>query len=376
MSFIILNGKKSSLIKGLLIQSLPPIIKPLIRTKTETIDGRDGDITRKLGYSAYDKQMSIGLFGDYDINEVIQYFDSEGIVIFSNEPDKFYKYKILQQINFEALLRFRTATVTFHCQPFKYSAVDESVYLTTNVIDINGFSQTLNEVSCETTRKQWAYSTPLDLRHVRINGVPTVQTEFFVPIQKVIGGYPHSASLDLIVGYDTNYFPLFPDTISVRLIRDNPTDFDSFGFGKIDLDPYVENKITGTLLNDYNYIWIQLQPDTRYKIDLYFWLYDTEIDHFDVWNKGNIESRPKLTIYGKNNITLKRNGTSLFDIALGNEEYIVIDGEEMNAYKGTTLKNRLVTGDYNNLTLRTGHNTFKWTGDVTAIKVENESRWI
>ena len=72
MNYCILNGKKSTLIKGLLIQSLPPISKPLMRTQIDEIDGRDGDIVTKLGYSAYNKEMSIGLFGDYDIDEVIE----------------------------------------------------------------------------------------------------------------------------------------------------------------------------------------------------------------------------------------------------------------------------------------------------------------
>lgn len=127
MNYCILNGKKSTLIKGLLIQSLPIITKPMMRTNIETVDGRDGDIVTKLGYAAYDKTMSIGLFGDYDIDEVIEYFSTEGTVIFSNEPDKYYKYQILNQIDFTRLSRFKTATVTFHVQPFKYSAVDESV---------------------------------------------------------------------------------------------------------------------------------------------------------------------------------------------------------------------------------------------------------
>lgn len=127
MNYCILNGKKSTLIKGLLIQSLPIITKPMMRTNIETVDGRDGDIVTKLGYAAYDKTMSIGLFGDYDIDEVIEYFSSEGTVIFSNEPDKYYKYQILNQIDFTRLSRFKTATVTFHVQPFKYSAVDEMV---------------------------------------------------------------------------------------------------------------------------------------------------------------------------------------------------------------------------------------------------------
>lgn len=125
MNYITLNGKRSLLIKGLLISELPPITKPLVRTKIEEVDGRDGDIVTKLGYAAYDKKMSIGLFGDFNIDDIIEYFDSEGEVIFSNEPDKFYRYKILNQIDFERLIRFRTATVVFHVQPFKYSAVDD-----------------------------------------------------------------------------------------------------------------------------------------------------------------------------------------------------------------------------------------------------------
>lgn len=124
MNYITLNGKRSLLIKGLLISELPPITKPMVRTRIEEIDGRDGDVVTKLGYAAYDKKMTIGLFGDFNIDDIIQYFDSEGTVIFSNEPDKLYRYKILEQIDFSRLLRFRTATVVFHVQPFKVSAVD------------------------------------------------------------------------------------------------------------------------------------------------------------------------------------------------------------------------------------------------------------
>lgn len=120
----ILNGVKSNTVKGLLIQSLPTISKPLLRTQIEEIDGRDGDIVTPLGYSAYNKKMVIGLYGDYEIDDVIKYFDSQGTVIFSNEPDKYYNYQIIDQIDFERLLRFKTASVIFHVQPFKYSAVE------------------------------------------------------------------------------------------------------------------------------------------------------------------------------------------------------------------------------------------------------------
>jgi predicted phage tail component-like protein len=134
MNYIVLNGMKSTLIKGLLISELPPITKPLIRTKTEEIDGRDGDIITKLGYAAYDKKMSIGLYGDFNIDDIIQYFDSAGTVVFSNEPDKVYRYQIINQIDFERLLRFRKATVTLHVQPFKFSSVDDNIELSNNAL--------------------------------------------------------------------------------------------------------------------------------------------------------------------------------------------------------------------------------------------------
>lgn len=124
INYIELNGEKSTNVKGLIIQALPPITKPKVRTSVEEIDGRDGDIVTRLGYAAYDKEVSVGLHGDFDIDDAIAFFDSEGEVVFGNEPDKYYRYQILDQIDFERLLRFRTAKVKMHVQPFKYDAVD------------------------------------------------------------------------------------------------------------------------------------------------------------------------------------------------------------------------------------------------------------
>lgn len=144
-NYVIINGVNSTSINGLYIKDLPPITKPLMRNTKEEIDGRDGDIITKLGYSAYDKTITIGLAGDYDINEVISFFNPEpqeqipllGLqptvsVTFSNEPEYYYRCEILEQIDFNALLKFKTATVKFHCQPFKYkeeNAIDGTTSL-------------------------------------------------------------------------------------------------------------------------------------------------------------------------------------------------------------------------------------------------------
>lgn len=232
-NYIILNGNISTNIQGLLIQNLPAISKPKIRTQVEEIDGRDGDIITPLGYSAYDKQLSIGLYGDFDIDEVIKYFDTKGIVIFSNEPDKYYNYQITEQIDFERLIRFRTATVTMHVQPFKYSAEDNS-------------------------------------------------KEFNI----------------------TN-----------------------------------ENSI-------------------------------------QIRNAGNIYSKPKMIITGSGNIGISLNGVQLFQIELGELGSITIDTDLMEAYNGTNLLNRLVTGNYDNFKLNVGNNNISWTGSISAIEIDNYSRWI
>ena len=139
-NYIILNGQNSNEITGLLIQSLPPISQPKIRTNIEEIDGRDGDIITKLGYSAYNKKITIGLYGDYDVDDVIAYFtnNKSGKVTFSNEPDKYYNYEIIDEIDFERLIRFKTATVTMHIQPFKYSNVETAKTFTiTNETSLN-----------------------------------------------------------------------------------------------------------------------------------------------------------------------------------------------------------------------------------------------
>lgn len=237
MNYIRLNGIKSTEFQGLLIQELPPITKPEVRTNTEVIDGRDGDIITRLGYAAYDKVLTIGLKSNADINDIIGYFanESSGEVEFSNEPDIYYRYDILSAIDFERLVRFKQATVTFHVQPFKYSLAEGN-------------------------------------------------TDLYVSSGEII--------------------------------------------------PVV--------------------------------------------NSGNIYSKPILTIRGYGNCTVILNGNTAFEIAFSTTapEEITIDTEAMEAYSGSVLKNRAVTGDYSKFIFNVGKNYLRFTGAVSKVFIKNYSRWI
>ncbi len=135
--YLIWKGIDSRDVKGLIVCELPPITKPKMRVRTDTIDGRDGSETTILGYEAYDKTVKIGLTRNYDIDNIIAWLNGESIVQFSNEPDRYYRAKIIDQIDYEKLLRFKTAEVKFYTQPFKYSVSER-----TKTIDVTGQSTT------------------------------------------------------------------------------------------------------------------------------------------------------------------------------------------------------------------------------------------
>lgn len=129
MSKIIWKEIDSDTIPGLLITDIPPITKPKMRTNTTKIDGRDGDIIDELGYESYTKTIRVGLTRNYDVDQVIKYFTGTGKLTISNEPDKYYIARITDKIDFEKLIRFKTASIKFYVQPFKYLKDEPKVEL-------------------------------------------------------------------------------------------------------------------------------------------------------------------------------------------------------------------------------------------------------
>ena len=360
MNYVILNGVKSTTIKGLLIQSLPPISKPLMRTSVEEIDGRDGDIVTKLGYSAYNKQMSIGLFGDFDVDEVIQFFSTEGTVTFSNEPDKYYNYQIIEQIDYERLLRFRTATVTFHVQPFKYSTVDDSFSFSNNALAVKDYTATSNGVTITAQNGV-----------ITLQGTATQATEFYVPINAMAlsaGDY----TLQAITNGSGE------SACSIRVVGSVPSNADSFGGTYLALENDGSTSMSASLdaSKTFNYVWFYITSGTALNFNLNLSMMNDNALSFSIVNRGNTVAKPTITIYGSGTIDLSVNGTQIFTIDIGDAEYITIDSASMNAYQGETLMNRSVVGDYSNLVFNIGTNTVSWTGNVTQIEVENFVRWI
>ena len=331
-----------------------------MRTSVEEIDGRDGDIVTKLGYSAYDKPMSIGLFGDYNVDEVIQFFDSQGTVIFSNEPDKFYNYEIIGQIDFEKLIRFKTATVTFHVQPFKYSAVDDVFTFSNNKLSVKPYSSTKNGVTC--TAQNGIIS---------IQGTATSATEFYVPINAMTLGAGNYTLQALTDGTGES-------ACSIRVIGEVPSNADSFGGNYLALQNSGSASMTATLSasKTFNFVWFYITSGTAMNYTLNVQMLDNDADSFSIFNRGNTVAKPVMTIYGSGTINLSLNGAQIFVIDLASAEYITIDSAQMNAYQGDILMNRSVAGDYDDLVLQMGTNVVSWTGNVTQIEIDNFSRWI
>ncbi len=115
------NGKSSDSFAGLIVCELPSIKKPPKRYNKISIDGRDGDIIETLGYEAYDKEIKIALSYGYDIDALFEWLDGSGDLILSNEPNRIYTAELVDEIDFERLVCFKTGVIKFHIQPYKIS---------------------------------------------------------------------------------------------------------------------------------------------------------------------------------------------------------------------------------------------------------------
>lgn len=357
INYIELNGEKSTNVKGLIIQSLPPITKPKMRTSKEEIDGRDGDIITKLGYSAYDKEVGVGLHGDFDIDDAIAFFDSEGEVVFGNEPDKYYRYQILDQIDFERLVRFRTAKVKFHVQPFKHDAVDRTLDIVNQFLHVQ-----------DSTASRFGITVTSSDGGIRVAGRATSDVDIEVPIESMSlsGNYTLTASASGSAA-----------GCALRLIDGSPSNDRSFGGSYMELKSNAAATMTAKADSnaEYDALWLDIKVGTSVDFTLSVTMASDSFNEITLTNRGNVVSRPTVTVYGSGNVELAINSVTVLSFSIEGGS-ITIDAEEMNAYHGDALMNRHVTGDYSDLRLNVGENVVSWRGDVTGIRIEDFSRWL
>ncbi|BDR67198.1 hypothetical protein K144312032_14260 [Clostridium tetani] len=107
--------------KGLKIISLPNITTPEKREEKIIIPGRSGYLTQSDGsYEGEVKPVEFDYF-DNRFDDIKQWLTGSGEVIFSNEPDRYYKARIINKLDLARVLeKFHSGIIQFDCQPFGY----------------------------------------------------------------------------------------------------------------------------------------------------------------------------------------------------------------------------------------------------------------
>ena len=107
--------------KGLKIISLPNITTPEKREEKIIIPGRDGYLTQSDGgYEGEVKPVEFDIKHD-NFDEIKTWLNGSGEVIFSNEPDRYYKARIINKLDLARVLeKFHSGIIQFDCQPFGY----------------------------------------------------------------------------------------------------------------------------------------------------------------------------------------------------------------------------------------------------------------
>ena len=91
-----------------------------------------------------------------------------------------------------------------------------------------------------------------------------------------------------------------------------------------------------------------------------------------ITNPGSVYSEPLITVYGSGNITLMV-GTTIVELTNVSGS-IVLDCALKEAYKGTTLMNDHMSGDFP--VLKPGLNAVSWSGNVTRIVISPRWRYL
>ena len=104
----------------------PPYVKPAERVTFTDVPGRSGSLTTIQGEDVYDDTIRTAqciIANPAYIPALCGWLKGSGKVMFANRPDGFYYAHIVNQIEFDKILRgnpHRSFVVNFRCKPFWY----------------------------------------------------------------------------------------------------------------------------------------------------------------------------------------------------------------------------------------------------------------
>ena len=113
---------------GIIVSDYPPIIRPKERVNQITIPGRSGVLLLPEGdtdlpvYEPVVRSIECWVRPDADVEAIASWLQGSGSIIFGNEPNRSYDARIINQIDFERIIRghdYRSFTIPFQCQPYK-----------------------------------------------------------------------------------------------------------------------------------------------------------------------------------------------------------------------------------------------------------------
>lgn len=114
---------------GLFMERCPEKISPKRRDETFTVPGRHGNLTTTDGaFDSYIRSAEFIVKDEKRIDEICAHFKDSGWLIFSSEPDRKYKAKVANQIEFSRVIRhFKRFVVEFEVQPFGYDVFEQTI---------------------------------------------------------------------------------------------------------------------------------------------------------------------------------------------------------------------------------------------------------
>ena len=122
---------------GIMVETYPPMVKPKERVEQVAIPGLSGKLVIPEGdYPVYDnylKNVKCWCRPSADMQAVCAFLTGEGLLVLGNEPNRAYRARIINQIDFAQIVKgreYRNFTIPFDVSPLKriWPATAETVF--------------------------------------------------------------------------------------------------------------------------------------------------------------------------------------------------------------------------------------------------------